>query len=172
MKSKTKLNRRKFITQTTATGIGLSIIPSYVLAGSGKTPPSDKLNVALVGSGTVGLRITERLLAQDQLQFISVCDPNKESHNYPFWGQSTGETKGSPGGREVGKKLIESYYANKNGSGSYKAVSTYADFREQFTKESGLDAVVNFTPDHIHGPVIQTALENKLSIGTHKPLAN
>ena len=55
MKGKRDLNRRDLVQKTAASGIALSIIPSHVLGGSGKTAPSDRMNVALIGCGMMGL---------------------------------------------------------------------------------------------------------------------
>ncbi|NQU84440.1 MAG: Gfo/Idh/MocA family oxidoreductase [Mariniphaga sp.] len=172
MKSKKNLNRRKFIAQTSAAGIGLTVIPSYVMGGQGRMAPSDKLNVALIGSGTQALKQLPGWLKQDGLQFISVCDPNKESYDYPLWGRSKGETKGAPGGREIGKKRINEYYAEKSGKSSYDACTTYADFREQLEKEQSLDAIFIMTPDHLHGAIALAGMNKNLSVATHKPIAN
>jgi Oxidoreductase family, C-terminal alpha/beta domain/Oxidoreductase family, NAD-binding Rossmann fold len=166
------LNRRKFIAQTTASGIGISIVPSFVMAGSGRTAPSDKINVALIGSGTQALKQLPGWIERDELQFISVCDPNKESYDYPLWGMSKGEKKGAPGGREIGKRQINEYYAKKSGRNSFDGCTTYADFREQLDKEKTLDAIFIMTPDHLHGSIALAGMNKKLCVATHKPIAN
>lgn len=172
MESTKKLNRRKFISQTVATGVGLSIIPSYVMAGKGKTAPSDKINVALIGSGTQALKQLPGWLKRDELQFVSVCDPNKESYDYPLWGRSKGEKQGAPGGREIGKKRINEYYAQKSGISSFDGCTTYADFREQLENERNLDAIFIMTPDHLHGAIALAGMNKNLSVATHKPIGN
>ena len=90
------------------------------------------------------------------MQFISVCDPNRESYDYPQWGRSQGEKQGAPGGREIGRKAINEYYAKKSGKGSWDGVTAYADFREQLEKESDLDAIFIMTPDHLRGRMTGT----------------
>jgi hypothetical protein len=172
MVQKNHLNRRKFISQTAVTGLGFSIIPAHVLGGSGRTAPSDKINVALIGSGTQALKQLPDWLKRDELQFVSVCDPNRESYDYPLWGRPMGEPKGAPGGREIGKKHIDAYYAKKSGKSNDKACTTYADFREQLEKESGLDAVFIMTPDHLHATIALAAMKKNLSVATHKPIGN
>ena len=172
MKAKKILNRREFISQSAALGIGLTVVPSFVLAGSGKVPPSDKLNVALIGSGTQAIKMLPDWLNREELQFISVCDPNRESYDYPLWGKSKGEKQGAPGGREIGKRIINEHYALKKGKSSYNSCTTYADFREQFEKESSLDAIFIMTPDHLHGAIAHAGMKKKLCVATHKPIAN
>lgn len=172
MPTQKKLNRRNFIAKTVAGGVGLTIIPSHVLGGRGRTAPSDRINVALIGSGTQALKQLPGWLERDELQFISVCDPNRESYDYPQWGRSQGEKQGAPGGREIGRKAINEYYAKKSGKGSWDGVTAYADFREQLEKESDLDAIFIMTPDHLHGPVAVAGMKKNLKVATHKPIAN
>jgi hypothetical protein len=172
MESCSNINRRKFISQTASTGVGISIIPSYVLGKKGKTAPNDKINVALIGSGTQALKQLPDWLNREEFQFVSVCDPNKESYNYPLWGRSKGETKGAPGGREIGRKSINEFYAEKTGKGSYDGCTAYADFREQLEQEKDLDAIFIMTPDHLHGAIALAGMRKNLSVATHKPIAN
>jgi hypothetical protein len=172
MKTYENLNRRKFISRTATTGVGLTILPSYILGRNGQTSPSDKINVALIGSGTQALKQLPGWLERDELQFVSVCDPNKESYDYPLWGKSKGENKGAPGGREIGRKRIHDFYAEKSGKSSYKGVSTYADFRGQLEKEQDLDAIFIMTPDHLHGAIALAGMRKNLAVATHKPIAN
>ena len=125
-----KLNRRSFISQTALTGIGLSMIPSHVLGGIGATAANDKINVALIGVGTQAMKMLPGWLERDELQFVSVCDPNKESNDYPQWGGPQGETHGAAGGREVGRRFINEHYAKVANKSSYNGCTAYADFRE------------------------------------------
>lgn len=172
MVQKKNLTRRTFIGQTAATGVGLTVVPSFVLGGQGRTAPSDKINVALIGSGTQALKQLPDWLKREELQFVSVCDPNRASYDYPQWGRSQGEKKGAAGGREIGRARIGQYYATKSNSASYKGCSAYADFRELLETEKGLDAVFIMTPDHLHATVALAAMKKKLSVATHKPIAN
>ncbi len=160
------------MSRTAATGVGISIIPSYVLGGKDKTAPNDKINVALIGSGTQALKQLPEWLSHDALQFVSVCDPNRESYDYPLWGRPQGETRGAPGGREIGRKSIDEFYADKTGKGSYSGCTAYADFREQLEIEKRLDAIFIMTPDHLHGAIALAGMKKNLSVATHKPIAN
>ena len=51
-----KINRREFIGSAAAVAASISIVPSHVIAGSGKIPPSDQITVANICCGTQGLR--------------------------------------------------------------------------------------------------------------------
>lgn len=164
------LHRRDFIKSTATSAIGLTIIPSFVLGGHGHVAPGDKLNVALIGCGTQGLKMLPDWLARPELQFVSVCDPNKESSDYPQWGTPKGETGGATAGREVAKKMINEYYTQNKNIG-YKGCTAYADFRELLEKEN-LDAVFILTPDHLHATIAVAAMKKNIKVASHKPIGN
>ncbi len=172
MKKTRKIDRRTFISKTAAAGIGLTIVPSSVISGTRGVPPSDKINVGLIGVGTQALKMLPGWLERDEFQFVSVCDPNRESNDYPLWGRSMGEKQGAPGGREVGRRRINEFYAEKRKSQSFEGVTAYADFRELLASEDDLDALFILTPDHTHGCIALAGMEKNISIATHKPLAN
>ena len=186
MKPNQKLSRRQFV-GTTAAATAFTIVPRHVLGGINHIAPSDKLNIAYIGCGTQGIREMASLIAQPDVQITSVCDPNKYSTNYvdwslngirnivrrvldePEWG---GEMKGIPGGRDVGRELVEKYYARKSGSGSYAGCASYNDYREQLDKETDIDAVKVMTPDHLHAAVSIAAMNKGKHVVIHKPIAN
>lgn len=65
--------RRTFLSAA-ATTAGVMIIPSHVLAGSGKTP-SEKLNVASIGVGGMGYNDMRNVGATENL--VAICDVDK-----------------------------------------------------------------------------------------------
>ncbi|MFO7932705.1 MAG: Gfo/Idh/MocA family oxidoreductase [Bacteroidales bacterium] len=186
MKSGQKISRREFV-GTTAAAAAFTIVPSHVLSGPGRVAPSDRLNIAYIGCGTQGIRELARLLSFSDVQVTSVCDPNKFTTNYVDWsrfgirntvrealedpGWGTG-LDGIPGGRDLGKELVEKYYARQRSSGSFKGCTSYSDFREQLEKETGIDAVKVMTPDHLHAAVSMTAMKKGKHVVIHKPIAN
>ena len=184
---KARMNRRNFIKSAGASAAVFSIAPSHVLGGQNQVAPSEKLTMALVGCGTQGLRELPALLALPDVQFVAVCDPNKDSQAYVDWSKdglrktiatAMGHPQwrqgvpGIPGGREVAREMIETYYANNRPSGSFKGCKVYADFREMLDKETGLDAIKIMTPDHLHAAIAVAALRKGKRVAVHKPLAN
>src|SRR5690606_18567661 len=149
--------------------------------------PSDKVNLAYIGCGTQGLREMCDIIVNPELQILSVCDPNKFTTNYvdwsphgirdgirevlgdPTWGE---KLDGIPGGRDIGKELVEKYYGKAKNSGKYKGCTAYADFRELLEKEKDIDAVKIMTPDHLHGYISVAAMNKGKHVVIHKPLAN
>ena len=186
MKKKRHLNRREFVKTTAAASVAFTIIPRNVLGGPGFIPPSDQINLAYIGCGTQGLREMCELIVEPGIRIVSVCDPNKLTTNYidwspdgirngirkvlenPTWGENY---SGIPGGRDIGKELVESYYSKK-ANGSYKGCASYEDFRELLEKEKGIDAVKIMTPDHLHGYISVASMKKGKHVVIHKPIAN
>jgi hypothetical protein len=180
-------NRRQFL-ETAAAAAAFSIVPRHVLGGPAYVAPSDKINLAYVGTGTQGLREMPVLLGSADIQIVAVCDPNKNPGDYRDWDRSSllnnlrrtvrdsnwraGSEGTIPGGRDVGQSLVETYYAAERASGQYKGCAAYADVREMLEKEKGIDAVKIMTPDHLHGVIAMAAMKRGKHVIVHKPIAN
>ena len=121
------------------------------------------------------------------MQIVAVCDVEKDRAQYLEWGknqirngirQLIGNStwrEGSnhvPGGRDVGKEVVETYYGKQTGRENYKGCATYADFRELLEKEKDVTAVKVMTPDHTHAAISLVALKKGMNVIVHKPLAN
>ncbi|MFT4856613.1 MAG: hypothetical protein ACI8YP_002169 [Algoriphagus sp.] len=181
------INRREFMASAAAFAASFTIVPSNVIAGLGKIPPSDQITVANIGCGTQGLREMGELLQNPKVRVVAVCDSNKYSTDYFDWspngirdnirkilGDDTWwEGKpGIPGGRDIGQEYVEKYYAKNKPSGKYKGCASYEDFREFFAKENGIDAVKIMTPDHTHASIAIAAMNKGIHVVTHKPISN
>ncbi len=181
------MNRRKFL-ETAAASACFTIIPRHVLGGRGFVPPSDKITLAYIGTGTQGLREMPKLIAIPEIQIVAVCDPSKHAIGYRDWGrdsllnemrQALGKpdwmagTEGTvPGGRDVAKSFVETYYAAQRPGDTFKGCSSYADFRELLDKEKEVDAVKIMTPDHLHGVISIACMKRGKHVIMHKPIAN
>lgn len=181
-----KIHRREFIGTAGKASVAFTILPRHVLGGPGHVAPSDKINLAYIGCGTQGLREMCELITNPELQITSVCDPNKLTTNYvdwspngirnsirsvlgdPDWGASF---DGIPGGRDIGKELVDRYYAKFAGTAN-GGCRSYADFRELLEKEKDIDAVKIMTPDHLHGYISVAAMKKGKAVVIHKPIAN
>ncbi len=64
------LTRRQFLGMSAA-ATALTIVPRHVLAGSGQTPPSEKLNIAGVGIGGQGYG---DLMSVSSENIVALCD--------------------------------------------------------------------------------------------------
>jgi hypothetical protein len=186
--SNSKINRRKFVEVVATGALAFSIVPRHVLGGKGFVAPSDKITLAYIGVGTEGIRELLPLLTIPEFQVIAVCDPNREAHGYRDWSKdelrneirktinnpdwNSGGDNIIPGGRENGKSIVDTYYANVHPELKFKGCNAYADFRELLEKEKDLDAVKIMTPDHLHGVFATAALKRNKHILMHKPLSN
>ncbi|NQU26259.1 MAG: Gfo/Idh/MocA family oxidoreductase [Candidatus Nealsonbacteria bacterium] len=181
-----EINRRKFIGSAVAAG-AVTVVPRHVLGGAGYVPPSEKITLAHIGMGTQGFNELGDLLAEPGLQIVAVCDPNTDSNDYVEWGKHGNRNRirrylgdpswrendrGCPGGREVGRHVVDTYYANQRKAENFKACAAYADFRELLDKEKDLDAVKIMTPDHLHATISIAAMNRGKHVLVHKPLAN
>jgi hypothetical protein len=180
------INRRKFLGGAAASAAAFTVVPRRVLGGAGNVAPSEKITFAYVGCGTQGLREMMGMLAMPELQIVAVCDPEKDGVNYVDWSrdglrreiaQALGKPDwrqggGIPGGRDVAKEIVETYYARQRASDGFKGCATYVDFRELLEKAGDIDAVKVMTPDHLHATVAIAALKRGKHVVMHKPLAN
>ena len=183
-----QLSRRKFVEITAASAIGFTILPRHVLGGKNYVAPSDKITVAYIGVGTQGIRELLPLLANEQFHVVAVCDPNKEAIGYKDWAKdwlkgeirkaiknpdwNPGGDNSIPGGRDNGKSIVDSFYANVHPELKYNGCNAYADARELLEKEKDLNAVKIMTPDHLHGVLSIAAIKRGKHVLVHKPLSN
>jgi hypothetical protein len=181
------VSRRRLMQTGGAAAAAFTIVPRHVLGGAGFVAPSEKITLACIGFGTQAIREIGSILASPDVQIVAVCDVEKDGVNYLEWGKNDirntireliGESswrEGSshvPGGRDVGKEIVERYYAKERGSDHYKGCATYVDFRELLEKEKDVTAVKVMTPDHTHAPIALAALKKGMNVIVHKPLAN
>jgi len=180
------INRRTFM-RSAAAGGAFTLVPRHVLGGAGYVPPSDKITMAHIGMGTQGFAELGGLLGNPEIQIVAVCDPNTDSNDYVEWSKNSVRNRirslmgnatwrenasGCPGGREVGREVINAYYANQRAAEKFRGCSAYADFRELFEKEKDINVVKIMTPDHLHGTISIAAMKKAIHVLVHKPLAN
>ncbi|HEY0433397.1 MAG TPA: Gfo/Idh/MocA family oxidoreductase, partial [Chitinophagaceae bacterium] len=186
--SSSTLDRRKFVKLAATAAAGFTIVPRHVLGGKYFTAPSDKITLAYIGCGTQGIREMLPLLANDQIHVVAVCDPNTKAIGYKDWDKDwlrseirkaikdpkwdQGGDNMIPGGRENGKSIVDTYYANVHPERKYAGCTAYADARELLDKEKDLDAVKIMTPDHLHGILSIAAIKRGKHVLVHKPISN
>ena len=183
-----QINRRKFVKDAATAAVAFTILPRYVLGGKNFVAPSDKITLAYIGMGTQGIRELLPLLANQQFQVTAVCDPNKDAVGYKDWSKdglrneirmaiknpdwSSGGDNIIPGGRDNGKSIVDTFYANVRPELKFKGCTAYADVRELLEKEKDLNAVKIMTPDHLHGVLAMAAIKRGKHVLLHKPLSN
>lgn len=157
-------SRRKFLKKTALAASGMivipSIIPACVRGGNGKTVPSDRVCLALIGCGNQGGDNIIKFANNDKVQVVAICDVNKQSKGY--WA-------GRFGGSDVVEAQLKKFYSEKKGK-SLKGLRIKDDFRDIIAMDD-IDAVEVAVPDHWHSiPSLMAAKAGK-AIYCQKPLA-
>lgn len=180
------MNRRNFLSYT-GSALAFTIIPRNVMGGVGFVAPSDKINLGLIGVGMQQMGELLRLIPDERVQIVSVCDPNKYPVGYKQWGvgnslkngvrnllgdSSWGGEVNVTAGRDCGQSFVNQYYAKTRKLRNYSGCTAYSDFREMLEKESGIDAVKIVVPDHAYPSIIINSLRKNKHIIAHKPLGN
>ncbi len=154
------LTRRDFLKTTAITATGISIIPRHVLGGTGYIAPSNKVNLAIIGTGGQGTYDMTQLLAIPDAQIVAVCDVFDEFHMY----------EDRFAGRKPAKHVVENHYATQSNNSEYKGCADYVDFREMLEQEKDIDAVVVSTTDNVHAVAAMAAIKRGKHVYCQKPL--
>jgi predicted dehydrogenase len=162
MTSADRLSRRQFLKAGAAAAGVFTIVPRHVLGGRGFVPPSDKVNVALIGAGGRGRENVRDLFKQADAQIVAIADPAESFSTAQFYYKSTG-------GRGPAREEIEKHYAAK--TPNFRCAE-YEDFRVMLEKEKAVDAVLCATPDHLHAAVSARAMRVGKHVYCEKPLTH
>lgn len=144
MPDRTNLTRREWLGTMARAGAGaalLSVVPSWAQG----TKPSDRITVASIGTGGMGMGNLRNVLGQSGTQVVAVCDVDR-SH------------------AAGAKATVDRRYGNSD-------CAAYSDFRELLAKHD-LDAVVTSLPDHWHAIVAIQAAEAGCDIYGEKPFTH
>ncbi len=147
----TPLSRRSFVQGSVAA----SLTGPLLLSTSSRAqdnPPSNRLNLAFIGVGTMGRGHVSRFLNFGDVQVVAISDVVRER-------------------AESAKETVEKKYAAATKSGTYKGCDLYNDFREVLARKD-VDAVVIATPDHWHATGCVLAAQAKKDIYCEKPLTH
>ncbi|UCC98443.1 MAG: Gfo/Idh/MocA family oxidoreductase [Phycisphaerales bacterium] len=159
------ISRRTFVSGAAASVTAFTIVPQYVLGGSGNTPASDRINLAFIGTGGQGIVNLKRMLDFPEIRVVAVCDVNEVSDYSEFY-------FGGTAGREPARQIAEQSYAKRQASGTYKGVETYVDFRQMLQQREDIDAVLVATCDHVHAAASMAAMKLGKHVYCEKPLTN
>ncbi len=121
-----------------------TIIPSSALGMNGSVPPSDRIVMGSIGTGSQGTSNMKNFLKFKQVQYVALCDVDSNHLGNAH-------------------DVVNKVYGNND-------CRTYEDYREMLEKEK-LDGVCISIPDHWHSLVYIAAAEKKIDIWGEKPLA-
>jgi len=156
------ISRRNFLKGSAAGAAGFSIVPSYVLGRAGNIAPSERINIAIIGTGGQGITNIKGLLQEKDVQIPAICDVNEESDYSRFY-------YGGTAGSKPAHKLIMDHNSS---SGNDKGCKVYVDFRKMLEKEKDIDAVLVATPDHNHAIAAMAAIRAGKGVYCEKPLTH
>jgi len=140
-----RFDRRQFLKAAGAAIVLPTILPGCVTGRGGKTPPSGKITMGIVGWGMQGPNNTNSFLVEDDCHIVAACDLDKDHL------KSAVDT-------------VNDHYQNKD-------CAAYHDYREMFAR-GDLDAVMIAIPDHWHALAATEAARHQLDIYAEKPLAH
>jgi len=138
------ITRRQFITAGAAAGAWLAMSKTGLAQAAAAVPPSEQVNVAVVGCGDQGRVLINACLKIPYVKFRAVCDVWPYAQRYAS--------------RYLGKFNHET--------------AVYTDFREMLEKEKGLDAVICASPDWVHAPITCASLEAGKHVYCEKLMSN
>ena len=162
MRKRQNLSRRRFMATSSALAAA-SIVPRYVLGGPGHVPPSEQLNVAVIGTGGQGITNIKQLLKHRDVKITAICDVAQ------FWDNSKLYYRHN-GGRGPALEVIEEHH-RQSGSQGHHGCSVYVDFRVMLEKaHRDIDAVVVATPNHVHAVASMAAIRAHKGVYCEKPL--
>lgn len=154
---------RRALLRRSAAFAGSLALPAIVPASVfGARAPSNRIQVACIGTGNQGIGILRRFLRNEDVQIVAVCDVNTGSHGY--------KTDDQYLGREPARQEVDAHYAQLARSGSYTGCTPYIDFREVLDRDD-VDAVTIVVPDHWHAIMTVQAAERGKDIYCEKPLS-
>jgi predicted dehydrogenase len=142
--SSAKISRRHFLAVAVAAIAMPAIIPSSALGRGGKTAPSERVTLAVIGWGMQGPNNTRAFLDLPDCQVVAACDLDKNHLHDAV-------------------KTVNDHYNNHD-------CRAYHDYREMLARPD-IDAVMIAVPDHWHALVATEAANQKKDIYGEKPLA-
>ncbi|MGC6455269.1 MAG: Gfo/Idh/MocA family oxidoreductase [Coraliomargaritaceae bacterium] len=138
-------NRRQFLKSSSTYG-ALTVLPSFIALGnkSKEGPaPSERVNVAFIGSSNKGYRNRKAFLASGLCNTVALCD--------------------------VDLNQVQA----RESAAEHPNARQFTDFRVMFDEMADeIDAVVVSTPDHSHFPCTMAAMAHGKHVWCEKPLAH
>lgn len=144
------MNRRNFFRKGTAAIVGFAIIPRHVLGGVNYTPPSDQINLGIIGCGTQGrYTLAPAFAKRANLIAASDCESRR---------------------LQATQEIVEAETQKATGK-IYNGFKQYADYKELLARED-IDGVIIATPDHWHAVQTIDACRAGKDVYVEKPMAH
>ncbi len=118
--------------------------------------PSERINVALIGCGIMGVINIGVFMQDSRVQVTAVCDPIMEAPKYSYDAKMIGGAKSEA-------QRVDGFY-------KAKGCRIVRDFRE-IVNDPTIDAVVVATPDHWHAIIAIAAMKAGKHVYCQKPMS-
>ena len=189
--------RREFIATGAIAAAAFMIVPRHVL-GRGQTPPSDTLNIAVVGINGMGASNAQAVMSQN---IVAICDVDDRlvEDRLEDWRQSLRPRPPAPppaprasvnappppptldwetfGPSTLQRAANERWRPMPTADAVRRFVDEqlprlkrHHDYREMLAAQKDIDAVIIATPDHMHAPIASAAMAAGKHVYVQKPM--
>ena len=142
---KSCMKRRDFLKASAKTGAMIAmpaIVPASALGLGSKIAPNSRIVMGIIGAGNRGSHDLAAALAENDTQFVAVCDVQKSR-------------------RERAKKTIDDHNGNSD-------CAMYSDFRDLLARPD-IDAIIQAPGDRWHTPMAVMAMKAGKDVYSEKP---
>lgn len=144
------MDRRNFLRKSAVAVAGFTIVPRYVLGGVNFTPPSDRINLGIIGCGAQGRwTLAPQFAKRANLIAASDCESRQ---------------------LQAMQEIIETETQKATGK-VYQGFKQYADYHELLAR-TDIDGVIIATPDHWHAVQTIEACRAGKDVYVEKPMAH
>jgi len=135
--------RRAFLKRTAVLAAAPYIVPASVFGRGGRVAPSERIILGGLGLGSRGTHDMQWMLPESDVQFVAVCDAQKER-------------------AEAVKQIVDTRYGNQD-------CATYRDMREFLAERTDIDALLIATGDRWHALASIMAMRSGKDVYSEKP---